>query len=228
MDCARSVIYCVCVFQTSWRWGRSRSWWHSIAGLKASLRSASCIRPPRQQQRPRCSDRDPQPNSRFNRRRRNGVRGTTNKPAIREVPPTLSVPAAISTEMGPESGSHDLCVNWPEMRAKNVFVCKYLLLFSQTPWLKVELLETASYFLFGSLWTSCLNSTTGEILGHSDCVRGNGGVKSTWLIQEVVASLQNKTPTCTTEFSLNQTTCDKCHMTQSVKDSVIIILQDYN
>lgn len=46
-----SSLLFVFVRQTSWRWGRSPSWWHNGAGfpLRASLQSASIIRPLKQQ-----------------------------------------------------------------------------------------------------------------------------------------------------------------------------------
>lgn len=78
----------VFVWQTSWRWGRSPSWWHNGAGpqphLKASLQSASTIRP--QQQRPQVPVRRPAANHLLHPRRSGDGRGAgtdapqTNQP----------------------------------------------------------------------------------------------------------------------------------------------------
>lgn len=118
------VADCDLVFrctQTSWRWGRSPSWWHSSAvqpsDPRASLPSASCIRPLRRQQHPWT------PNSVKQRRRR---RRQTNQP-FEKCLFFFSVPAVsevVSRETGRTSGSHvldaikALAELWPGRRRK--------------------------------------------------------------------------------------------------------------
>lgn len=87
--------------------------------------------------------------------RRNSVRGTTNKPAIREVPLLLFSSCCVPGRLhgnGPGVGitwpqcEKALAELWPGRRSEEcVFSCKYpAALLTETPWLKVLLLTTRS------------------------------------------------------------------------------------